>query len=80
MVPVYKHFGHFYLKNNATNYRNLPGWSYMTSIPQKMYDNYKSFFPLNRNESSKKASSYPFRMWRNADYTHIYNPTEVRYE
>lgn len=80
MVPVYKHFGYFYLKNNATNYRNLPGWSYMTSIPQKMYDNYKSFFPLNRNESSKKASSYPFRMWRNADYTYIYNPTEVRYE
>lgn len=81
MVRTYKHFGHFYLLNNNTRYDNLPGWSWMSSVPKKEYDNYKDFFPLNGSaQSSWKTSQYPYRMWRDNDYVYIYNPKEVSYD
>lgn len=69
MVPVFKHFGHFYL-DNLKEYDNLPGWSYIRTEMEEA-SNYKTYFPEN---------VYSNRMVRNNDYIYIYNTTEISYE
>lgn len=79
MVKIYKYFGHFYLQN-TTRYYNLPGWSWMTAVPEAELKNYPSYFSVKNTTTSSKTNGYPYRMWRDADYTYIYNPNEVSYE
>jgi len=70
MVPVKKHFGHFYLENNTQNYNNLPGWTYSTSVPAEN-NNYGNYF---------SGTQWQNRMVRNDNYVYVYNTTEIGYE
>lgn len=80
MVKIYKYLGHFYLLQDLTEYKNLPGWSWTEVIHQGELENYPSFFTIVNSKSQKDKNGYPYRMWRDDDYTYIYNPKEVSYE
>jgi hypothetical protein len=69
MRPVHKYFGHFYL-DNKTEYKNLPGWSMTTTLPDEAKI-YKDYFT---------NDTYKNRMVRNEDYPYIWNKTEIDYE
>ena len=72
MVKVQKHFGHFYLADDKTNYGNLPNWSYMTSAPaEASEEDYKDYFP---------QGAWQNRMVRDNSYVYIFNTTELGYE
>lgn len=72
MVKVQKHFGHFYLADDKTNYGNLPNWSYMTSAPaEASEEDYKDYFP---------QGVWQNRMVRDNSYVYIFNTTELGYE
>lgn len=72
MVKVQKHFGHFYLADDKTNYGNLPNWSYVTSAPaEASEEDYKDYFP---------QGAWQNRMVRDNSYVYIFNTTELGYE
>lgn len=67
-LPVFKHFGHFYLANK-TKYNNLPNWEYMTTAPAESKQ-YPTYF---------NGDEYKNRMVRSDNYVYILNPTEIGY-
>lgn len=70
MVPVCKHFGHFYLVDDHANHADLPSWHFASELPKEA-EKYADYF---------STESWKDRMVRNDDYIYLFNTTEIGYE